>query len=691
SNQGAKTETAEIAERSLTSLKRLSKIKIEEYLKNARNNKIFVDGIDFSQIDLSKHNLNNLSFRNCNFSEAKFPSIDGVFFDNTCNMEDCDFSNITIGKVDFGSLDPKNKLDNLILVTGQNQLQISKDLDRPILSKAIDNFETDGSKTQHQIQSEIATLDKITRLENPILNIKNANFSGTKFNNFWSINADFSGANFQNAKFRINQGYPEIGFNSFDPYLNKGLNLGDSTFEFYDNKNKKIHESKGAQIYEIDINKDLEGLLACNQIISNEFLKKMQSGQEILIEINADGNLIPGGLKLQDFNSPASYNEILDPKKIKNIEAKSVELANKYFERYNIKFVTKEMLKGRKADRILNLNIVKTSLAAGTDLCSFFNLGNKVHNVFISPEVVDKDYESVFLHEMMHMFFQHPIQNQNLLYTSKISYLPPMAKRPNSNGELVAQNIIPHISPSIIDQKLLQNYMQNFGRNPIIKEDIVTKYNPETYGIHSSFNPNKNFQNIVSFSSTDFGGEYEAVIMNGNKALAYCKTSDLYNCDLTKGLEDSQAILIMNKKTGVVKSMFLLSGENPKIKIDDKFLDLKDFLGENIFSILRKDAQGNIGFDKFQEASGSKTGFFIENKILKDREDTESQKFVSSKAKIIAKNQGEPSENLSYLIATQLGVTLSLIASVVVCHNSQRGLRARHVSSMTGGDPSKEV
>ncbi|MFM6973348.1 MAG: pentapeptide repeat-containing protein, partial [Alphaproteobacteria bacterium] len=197
--------------------------------------------------------------------EAKFPSIDGVFFDNTCNMEDCDFSNITIGKVDFGSLDPKNKLDNLILVTGQNQLQISKDLDRPILSKAIDNFETDGSKTQHQIQSEIATLDKITRLENPILNIKNANFSGTKFNNFWSINADFSGANFQNAKFRINQGYPEIGFNSFDPYLNKGLNLGDSTFEFYDNKNKKIHESKGVQIYKIDINKDLEGLLACNQ------------------------------------------------------------------------------------------------------------------------------------------------------------------------------------------------------------------------------------------------------------------------------------------------------------------------------------------------------------------------------------------------------------------------------------------
>ncbi|MFM7702999.1 MAG: hypothetical protein ACKO6C_06040, partial [Alphaproteobacteria bacterium] len=48
STQGAKTEsseTAKTAESSLPSLKRLSKIEIEECIKYARENEIFVDGI----------------------------------------------------------------------------------------------------------------------------------------------------------------------------------------------------------------------------------------------------------------------------------------------------------------------------------------------------------------------------------------------------------------------------------------------------------------------------------------------------------------------------------------------------------------------------------------------------------------------------------------------------------------------
>ncbi|MFZ9181249.1 MAG: pentapeptide repeat-containing protein [Rickettsiales bacterium] len=692
-NEATSTETVIASETSKSSLKRLSKDEVKEYIKSARQNSLFVEGVDFSKMDLSDLDLNHLSFGNCNFSGAKFPSIDGVFFDNSCNLEGSDFSNITIGKVDFGSGNIRKNMDNLILFLGQNHLHMNADIDKNISSvHSIEYFKDFGFKTQDQTVADITALDQATRLKVPILNLKNANFSGTKFNNFWAINADFTNANFKDVKFRVNQGYPENGFNSFDPYLNTGLNLNDAIFEFYNNQNQKIYESAGAKIFKIEVNKDLEELLTCNQIISNKFLEKMQSGQEILVLINADLDEIPYGLKLQNFDSSQSYIEIRDQEKIKKFEAKTVELANKYFERYNIKFVTKEMLGDKTAEKVLNLNMVKTSsLIAGTDLCSFFNLGNNEHNVFISPEIADKDFESVFLHEMMHMFFQHPIQHQSLLYPSKISYLQPMAQISDSNGHFFAQNIIPIITPTIVDQKLLEDYMSALGRKPVINADIELKYDPEKFGIQSSYNPDKNFQNIASFSFENFDEKNEIIIMNGQKALAYCANLDPYNCDSAKGLEDSQAILIMNKETGAVRTMFLLSGENSKIKIDEQIYDLKDFIGENIFSILRKNEQGDIGFDKYQEATCNEAGFFLENKILKGHEDIEREKLDSPKPKIIAKSEDESAKDLLYLIATQLGINLSLIASGVACYKARRGLKATHLSRPANAESTHSV
>jgi len=274
------------------------------------------------------------------------------------------------------------------------------------------------------------------------------------------------------------------------------------------------------------------------------------------------------------------------------------------------------------------------------------------------------------------MFFQHPKTLASISYLTKISYLPPMVKRPDSNAAIVANNFIPIATPTIVDQKLLQDYMKTFGREAYITQDIETKYDPEKIGIQSSHNPNKDFQNIVSFSSQDFDDKNEIVIMNGQKALAFCLESNYYGCNPVLGLEDSQAILIMNKETGAVRTMFLLSGENSKIKIDEKIYDLKDFQGKNIFSILRKNEQGDIGFDKFQEASGSELGVSLENKILKGHEDIGRQKLDSPKPKIIAKSEGESGKDLSFLMATQLGITLTLIASGVLCYKSQRGLQA---------------
>ncbi len=676
-DEAKSTETAVIVETPITSLKRLSKTEIEEYIKNARDNKIFVEGIDFSRMDLSDLDLNNLNFRNCNFSGAKFPSIDGVFFDNSCNLESSDFSNITIGKVFFGAKTLQDNMYDLVYNIGKNQILMSRTVEFND-DHQFKSFKSDiDKKSQSQIQSEIIDLQAKTSQKPMILKVTNANFYSTKFENFYASNADFSSSNFTDARIRINQGFPESGSKSIDIFDVDGVDLTGAFFEIFDNQGQKIQETHGTQSFNFsNINPDLKCVIGNCGVMSQEFVEKMQSGKEILILINGDNQKIPKGLKMQSADPNYKDFEFTSHQDLKATELKSVELCNHYFGRYNIKFVTEEMLDGREPDQILHLNFFNLKAPALVDFNNFYGFGNKETVISFNPELVKKDFWSIFLHEMSHMFFQHPKTLASLSYPTKISYLPPMVKRPDSNSAIVANNFIPITTPTIVDQRLLQDYMKTFGREAYITQDIETKYDPEKIGIQSSYNPNKNFQNIVSFSSQDFDDKNEIVVMSGANSLAFCLESNYYGCNPVLGLEDSQAILIMNKETGAVRTMFLLSGENSKIKIDEKIHDLKDFQGENIFSILRKNEQGDIGFDKFQEASGSELGVSLENKILKGHEDIGRQKLDSPKPKIIAKSEGESGKDLSYIIATQLSITLSLIASGVLCYKSRRGLQA---------------
>ena len=191
-----------------------------------------------------------------------------------------------------------------------------------------------------------------------------------------------------------------------------------------------------------------------------------------------------------------------------------------------------------------------------------------------------------------------------------------MANHPDEKGKFVAKNIMPITEPTIIDQELLEKYMELLGRKPEIKADLITEYNPKTLGIRSAYNPNKEFNNIIEISSKNLDDKNYHIVVNGEMALSYCTTSDPYKCQPAKGLENSQAILTINKKTGTVLSMIMLGGENPRIKIDDKIFDVKDFMGKDTYSFLIKDPQGNIVYEKYKEKTDLNPASFIESDYL---------------------------------------------------------------------------
>ena len=106
------------------------------------------------------------------------------------------------------------------------------------------------------------------------------------------------------------------------------------------------------------------------------------------------------------------------------------------------------------------------------------------------------------------------------------------------------------------------------------------------------------------------------MVVNGEKALSYCTTSDPYKCQPAKGLENSQAIITIDIKTGTVLSMIMLGGENPKIKIDDKIFDVKDFMGKDTYSFFIKDSQGNIVYEKYKQKTDLNPASFIKSDYL---------------------------------------------------------------------------
>ena len=140
------------------------------------------------------------------------------------------------------------------------------------------------------------------------------------------------------------------------------------------------------------------------------------------------------------------------------------------------------------------------------------------------------------------------------------------------------------------------------------------------------------------------------MVVNGERALSYCATSDPYKYQPAKGLENSQAILTVNKKTGTVLSMIMLGGENPKIKIDGKLFDVKDFMGKDIYSFFIKDLQGNIVYDKYKQKTDlNSSSFFKSYYLLEAKEEIVSQvpeNITSPRNKILnmSPRKGDPRE-----------------------------------------------
>lgn len=592
--------------------------RLKNRFKDARENKKIVEGVNFSKMDLRDFDLNNLDFKDCDFSEAKFPSLDSVKFYNSCNLEKSDFRNIVLTKVYFGDRFYQDQVNEMITSIGRNQL-LMNNITEFDGSQQVLYFKQliDKSTSRQETLSQIEKLTAQTQLKPQTLRVNNADFDGTIFKNFWAYNADFSGSNFKNANLLINHINNILTQASISVASVAGLDLTGSSFKFFDIKNKEVLKTHGTKQLNLESMGVLKDMIGNAGIVSKEFDEKWKSGKEIIILLNADKDKIPTGLKIQDISE--SYKSLQPSQDINDIESEGAKLCNDYLGRYNIKFVTNKDIKdkGKEVDYKLHFNFVNLKdQSANTAFSNYFGMGNKNHVIHMNTNRIKEDFWSVFLHEMTHMFFKDPVKQSDLVYPAKISYLLPMAKHPDRNGNFFSNNMIPIIGPSIWEQKLLQEYMSSFRRKPEITADLSIKYNPKTLGIRSSYNPDKKFNNIIKISSKDLDDENYHMVVNGERALSYCTTSDPYKCDPAKGLENSQAILTINKKTGTVLSMIMLGGENPRIKIDDKIFDVKDFIEKDIHSFFIKDSQGNIVYEKFKEKTDLNPGSFIKSDYL---------------------------------------------------------------------------
>lgn len=555
--------------------------------KNLKN--VEIANFDFSGMDLRDFNLNDFIFVNSNFNGAKMPSMTNVTFDHKCNLNNSDWSNTVQKDTQFGgSLFQKN---SEALIESINQLQLLNsgnisDFEDTILIRSIraDSAGKDSTK----IQQSVDDLTLSTSQKPQTLRIANANFSGTKFENFLNYNdVDFSGSKFEGAVFKVIKAERDTNIKS---RLTAGIDLTGATLEFFDNQGEKIGESRGAKSLDLSsIDPGARELIGNGEMMSQEYYDKMVSGQEIVIKINADIADIPIGFQYQSISNKVTTSLKLTAEKIDEIQQEAVKIGDETFGRYNIKFVTPETVGDKIVDYTIHINLVDGIAAALADGDNSIALGPKSGLIGIDEATLGRDFHSILSHEIGHLLlFQHPTDNFHTKLPSHMSYLVPMAQSINSDkNAIIPKNLIPFGDFTAIDQKVIEQYMELFGRHPKIEKDLVSELDLETFGVISSYNPDPNFNNIVKIPTEVTDKNFIIVLMNANDALAYCKSSNLMECETANGMENAQAIMIINKETKAVKSMAILAGENPKIQIgESELIDVRELILEDGFSIL---------------------------------------------------------------------------------------------------------
>ena len=670
-------------------LKKLTVEELKTYLESIRsdnkqqfllnpNMNITVDNIDASGFDLSGFNLDNFYFTNSNFNGAKFPSTNIISFDDSCNLDNSDWRGTAHELIIFGNYVFKANEEELVKLINQFEYRVNK----------IPTFDSVGeimladyrstNKSMVEIENSIVELSKKTAQKPQILSIKNADFSRAKFNRFYVHYADFSGANFSQVVFKITQGKKAT---SFFVITEAGLDLDEAILEFYDNQDKKISDIQGFKTLDLSkIDKDFRGLIPNGGVIAKEYYQKMSSGQEILILINFDPTKIPQGLLLQNIDNSVKSISDLTKDVIDDLQKIGVKIGETYYSRYDIKFVTQEMLGDKKADYQIHVNLLSGVDSGFTDHCNIFALGAKEALIVMSENELGIDFSSILSHEIGHvMLFQHPMGTlSDLRVPSHMSYLIPMAQGRDDLNRLTAKNILPIFGYSIADQKILEIYMSKFGRNHHIKADLERELGLDNFGIYGSYNPDKNFKNIAKISPEIFSKNLTIILMNASQALVYCQNYDLLRCDQSIGYENAFAVMILEEKTAIVKTMAILDGKNPKIKIGKSELkDLEGLLIKDGFSIIDVDQEDRAIISKFSKIPNSNRQELVETKLVDDPKITTEKQDQKLDLQDKVYHSGE--NILAKRIASFLGIGVILVATSVLVsiikRNEGRGTR----------------
>lgn len=602
--------------------KKSSLEELKQEIEKQKTNNDLIQNIDFSNNDLSGFNFNNLRFSNCNFSNCKMPSMSFVSIDNDCNLENSDWSFTTQNFVRFGSDKSRDKAVELTSLSSGHQLHHHN----------ISTFDDFGEINAVRIELDKKTHDETTKLieeisdnkqdRQPLLNVKSANFKGVNFQSFVVYDVDFAGSDFSGAKFRINQGN-RGSQTSFILQNAQNIDLHDSSFEFFDNQGVKISESKGSKPMSFfSIEENQKGLYASSGLVSQEYRDLIGDAKKIIVKVNADSDKIPQGLRYQSISDKVITSPLMDKEKISEVEKIAIEIGNNFLGRFNFEFVSDKDLQGKEADFTFNINVVDGIGSAIADNTEVFTLGAKESFVALDQIELRQDLKKTLAHEMGHVFlFQHPMGNIDLRVPALMSYAIPFAK----TDEITEQsqgNILPIMNFTPTELKLLESHMKELGREPKIDKDLEIKIDKKTRGVYSSYNPDKNFANLVDISAINFDDEMNLVIMDAKNALAFCQTK----CDYAIGLDEDKAVMMISKKTGIVHAMAILSGENPKLKISDEIvLDINDLYKKNGHSIIDKDSKGDLIVQKFLENKE------IDSQLLLSKTSNKSHSLESTK------------------------------------------------------------